>query len=98
MNRDPSAWGSVPGRPAPHRSGAPGSDVAAANAAASGPGLPGGAVGERVLGLSEGRVRALGAEAEAWRAAAPSAERRARRWRTAALIAGGVGMLAALLR
>ena len=52
----------------------------------------------RALDLSEGRVRALGAEAEAWRAAARSAERRARRWRTAALIAGGVGVLAALLR
>lgn len=52
----------------------------------------------RALDLSEGRVRALGAEAEAWRVAARSAERRARRWRTVALIAGGAGVLAVVLR
>ena len=52
----------------------------------------------RALGLSEGRVRALGAEAEAWRAAARSAERRARRWRTVALVAGCVGVFAVVLR
>ena len=47
----------------------------------------------RALNLNEGRVRALGAEAEHWRAAARSAERRARGWRTAALVAGSVGVL-----
>src|SRR5690606_9983803 len=52
----------------------------------------------RALSLSEGRDRALGAEAEAWRVAARSAERRARRWRTVALVAGGVGVLAVALR
>ena len=44
----------------------------------------------RALSLSEGRVRALGAEARGdWRSrqAARSAERRARRWRTVALVA-----------
>jgi len=52
----------------------------------------------RALSLSAGRVRALGAEAEALRVAARSAERRARRWRTVALVAGGVGVLAVVLR
>ena len=54
----------------------------------------------RALGLSEGRVRALGAAFDAaqasagyWRAAARSAEQRARGWRTAALVAGSVGVL-----
>ncbi|MFN3597042.1 MAG: hypothetical protein ACK41D_07200 [Rubricoccaceae bacterium] len=46
----------------------------------------------RVLGLSEGRVRALGAEAEHWRAAARSAERRARWWRIAATAAGSAAV------
>ena len=59
----------------------------------------------RALNLCEGRVRALGAEAEHWRTeaatlrqAARSAERRARRWWTVALVAGGVGVVTALLR
>lgn len=46
----------------------------------------------RALGLSEGRVRALGAEAEHWRAAARSAERRARWWRIAATAAGSAAV------
>jgi hypothetical protein len=53
---------------------------------------------ERALGLSEGRRRALGAEARHWQTAARSAERRARRWRTVALVAGGVGVFAVLLQ
>jgi hypothetical protein len=59
----------------------------------------------RALDLSEGRGRALGAEAEHWRTeavtlrqAARSAERQARWWRTVALVAGGAGVVAALLR
>lgn len=46
----------------------------------------------RALGVSEGRVRALGAEAEAWRAAARSVESKARRWRMVALLGSGVAM------
>ena len=52
----------------------------------------------RAQNLSEGRGRALGAEAATLRQAARGAERRARRWRTVALVAGGVGMLAVVLR
>lgn len=53
---------------------------------------------ERALGLSAGRVRALSAEAEVWRVAARSAERKARGWRTVALVASGVGVLAVVFR